>query len=97
MSNYSAMSPLTRRKKFIREWFPAQHCFAPEAPVNYKDAVHIEVDCRFSFVDRLRILICGRVVVKTVTITENTVGNSVTSSVAYPQPSPLPSNEGGGL
>jgi hypothetical protein len=86
MSNYSAMNPLTRRQKFIYRWFPSQHCFAPEAPVHYKDALHIEVDCRFSFIDRLRILVCGRVVVKTVTVTENTVGNSVTSSLAYPQP-----------
>lgn len=64
--------------------FPYQHCELPEAPANWPDVVHVTTIASLSFVDRLRVLASGQLRVDTRTVTENVVGDSRTSSVAFP-------------
>lgn len=56
----------------------------PEAPASYMDCLLIKTCIQFSWTDRIRILFTGKAQVDTKTVTENTIGNHVTSSTAYP-------------
>lgn len=80
----AAPLPQDLKSRFRRRFFGYKHCFAPDAPGHFKDALHTTVCCGFDWKDRFKILLSGKVVVKTVTVTENAVGDSVTSSLAFP-------------
>ena len=73
----------TWRERIRYRLFPHRHCFAPEAPATYKDCVSIRTVTVLSWADRLRIMLTGRVVTETRTVTEHEVGNSVTNAVTY--------------
>jgi len=64
--------------------FPSQHCFTPEAPPSYQDCIEVRSVTVLSWRDRLRVLLTGCVVTVTKTVTENTVGDTVTNAVCYP-------------
>ena len=40
MHCYSAPDPRTRFQKLRDRLFPSRHCFAPEAPSEFKDCIH---------------------------------------------------------
>ena len=64
--------------------FPILVCDLPEAPATWKDVLVCETTVILSWSDRIRALVCGRIHVETKTVTENTIGGCVTSSIAYP-------------
>lgn len=64
--------------------FPYPHCELPEAPAIFKDILEVRVDVGFSAVDRLRVLLTGKVRVRARVVCENKVGRSISSSVAFP-------------
>lgn len=74
------------RDKLRWRLFPAQHCDVPVAPPSYKDCLSCRITVTLSFSARIRLLFSGRLMVDSKTVTENTIGASVTSSVAYPMP-----------
>lgn len=81
------IQPVTWRDRLRWKFFPGDHCDLPNgAPVTHKDVLTIRTIVELSFVDRLRILCSGRLMCETKTVTENLIGASITSSVAYPLP-----------
>jgi hypothetical protein len=81
---YFVDTPWTWRERLRFKLFPSRHCSLPEAPVTYLDCVVSTTRAEFSFLDRLRILLTGKCVVQTKTVCQNVVGETRTSSVAYP-------------
>ena len=70
--------------RIIWRLYPSQHCELPAAPATHQDVLFTNVLVVLPFVDRLRVLISGKLAVRTKTVTENTVGNCVSSTVSYP-------------
>lgn len=81
-----APDPRTRWQKIIGRMFPGKHCFVPEDILHeeYHDCLHLTTVSDFSFWDRIRILITGRVTVRSKVITEGMIGKHVANSVAFP-------------
>ena len=52
--------------------------------MEHRDLFVCRTECRFSWTDRLRILLTGKVMVETRTATENVIGAHATKSIAYP-------------
>lgn len=73
--------PWTWRDKLRCKLFPPQHCELPEAPATHKDVLVCKVFSELSMIDRLRVLITGRIKVETRTVTENVIGDTKTNSV----------------
>lgn len=79
----------TWRDKLRCKLFPATPCYVPDAPDDppeFRDALICRVTVELSFIDRLRVLVSGRLSVETKTITENRIGRHQTASSAYPLP-----------
>jgi hypothetical protein len=83
-SSYAVETPWTWRERLRFKLFPTQHCDLPKAPAVYKDVVVVRTVVSLSALDRLRVLLSGRLTVETRTVTEHLVGGSLTASVAYP-------------
>lgn len=81
-----ASDPHPIRSWFRRKLFPCRHVFAPAAPGDWKDCITMHTVCELSLLDRLRVLLTGRLEVTTRTITENEVGRSVTAADSYVLP-----------
>jgi len=77
-------TPLSWRQRVRRRFFPRRFCETPDAPTSHKDCLFINTQVYFGWQDRLRILFSGWVRVETVTVTENTIGDNLTNSVAFP-------------
>lgn len=77
------VDPHPWRSWFCRTFFPSKHCFAPEAPSEFKDCVTVHSITKLGFIDRLRCLVTGVVIVTTRTVTENEVGRTVTASTCH--------------
>jgi hypothetical protein len=82
--NYYIDTPWTWRERIRFRAFPTRHCELPSAPTTFQDCVVVTTVASLSFVDRLRVLVSGKVTVQTKTVTEHIVGGTATSSVAYP-------------
>lgn len=80
----SYIDPRNSWEKFCDKIYPPKYCMLPEAPIAFKDVLVCRTGIAFSFVDRIRILLTGKVYVESRTVTEHTIGNCITSSVAYP-------------
>lgn len=76
----------TWRDRLRWKLFPRSMCDLPEVPPQTatKDCITIHTVAELSLGDRLRVLFSGRLEVTTRTVTEHEVGNSITSSVAFP-------------
>lgn len=81
---YFVDTPWTWRERLRFRLFPNRHCDLPEAPATYQDCLVVTTVVRLSAIDRVRVLASGKLTVQTRTVTENIVGNAITSSVAYP-------------
>ena len=87
MSNeqgYYVDIPWTWRDRLRFRLFPGRHCELPPAPATYRDCVVVKTVVSLSLLDRLRVLVAGNLTVETKTVTEHVVGDTATSSVAYP-------------
>ena len=83
MGCYSAPDPRTRLQKLRDRLFPDRHCFAPEAPSEFKDCIHGRAVTKLSWADRFRVLLTGVVVTTWRTVTENKVGQTVNSATCH--------------
>lgn len=68
-----------RRERLGWRLFPNAHCFSPDLEGG-RDGIVSRVRCELSFMDRLRLLISGRIEVWVKTTTENEVGRHATNS-----------------
>lgn len=84
--NGYASRPVTLKDKIRWKLYPANHCDLPEAPPKYKDVLVCHLTCHLSMVDRLRILVSGKLAAEIRTVTENEIGGHVTKSVVYALP-----------
>lgn len=62
--------------------FPVAAISEPEMP--HRDMFVCRTRVKFSWLDRLRIVMTGKAMVETRTVTENEIGAHKTASVAYP-------------
>lgn len=76
----------TWRDRLRWKLFPRTHCELPEVPpgTTTKDCITIHTKCGLSIADRIRVLVSGRLEVTTRTVTQNEVGQSITSSACFP-------------
>ncbi len=77
-------SQWTWRDRVRAKLFPSQYCELPNAPGEFKDCIVMKIGVGFSFVDRLRVLLSGKVNIEAKIVCENAVGTNIASSVAYP-------------
>lgn len=63
---------------------PAETLLLPEAPADWVDVLHFDAVTDFSFLDRLRILVSGRVHSKALIVCQNLVGNTKSVSISRP-------------
>lgn len=70
-------------KRLKHKLFPAKHCFAPDAPKEFKDCIHGHAVTKLDFADRIRVLLTGVVVSSWRTVTENEVGRSVSNVTCH--------------
>ncbi len=73
--------PWTWKDKLRCKLWPPQHCELPEAPATHKDVLVCRVTSELSMLDRLRVLVTGRIRVESRTVTENVIGDHKTKSV----------------
>jgi hypothetical protein len=66
--------------------FPPEHCPLPEAPPTHQDVIHMNCYGELSILDRLRILITGRVKVEAKIVCQNIVGDTVPLTKINPLP-----------
>lgn len=66
-----------------RRLFPARFCRPPTPDFELQDMLFSKTVCGLSLVDRLRIMVTGRLVVETRTATENVIGRHAVSSTSY--------------
>lgn len=78
---FSSSRPWTWRDKLRCKLFPPQHCDLPEAPALFQDVLVCRVTSELSMLDRLRVLITGRIRVESRTVTENMMGSHRTKSI----------------
>lgn len=81
--------PATLKQRLAWRFFPSEWVELPDRPpaaFKATDVVHLEMVTEFSFLDRLRILVSGRVKTSARMITENTVGGAETHAVTFPLP-----------
>lgn len=78
---YAFERPWTWKDKLRVKLFPPQHCDVPEAPAHFRDALVCRVVSELSWLDRLRVLVTGRIQVESKTITEHAIGCHKTQSV----------------
>lgn len=77
----------TWRERLRWKLFPTQWCQLPELTADGcipRDVLECTTTVHLDWLDRLRVLLRGKVVVKTRTVTEHQIGANVTTSVGYP-------------
>lgn len=80
--------PWTWKDKLRTRLFPSKYCEAPDSirSGEYMDVLVCKVTARLSMIDRLRVLISGRFVVESKTITQNIIGATLSHSEFYALP-----------
>lgn len=77
-------TPWTWRERLRFKLFPSQPCPLPEAPADWQDVLFVTTVVHLNMLDRLRVLVSGRVKVETRTVAQNLLGATATASVAFP-------------
>jgi hypothetical protein len=81
---YFVDRPWTWRDRLRARAFPVHLCPLPQ-PLNPEgDVLTVRTLCVLPWLERLRVLASGRLIVETRTVTEHKVGNTDTATVAYP-------------
>lgn len=75
-----------RWRRILTKLWPGVHQPVGDLPAWAQDAIYVENRVALSFVDRLRVLLSGRVRVRSQTLTENKPGRVESTSVAHPLP-----------
>lgn len=78
-----AIDPHPWRSWLRRILFPAKYCERPETDFDSNDCVIVYSVTRLSFVDRIRCLLTGVVVVTSRTSTEHEIGRTATNSTCH--------------
>ncbi len=80
----------TLRERILWRLFPSQalpmHPTITGLPEWAQDAINLETTCHLDFADRLRVLITGKLVVKSRTYTAIAPGRVESSAIGYPAP-----------
>jgi hypothetical protein len=84
ISEMSDLVPFWQR--VFLKLYPSRYCDLPTAPKEYRDVLVFNSVTRFGFLDRLRILVTGRVQTRAKIVTQNTIGYTVSDAVCYPIP-----------
>lgn len=66
-----------------RSLFPGKYCDRPEVDFDSRDCIVVQSVTRLGFVDRIRCLLTGVVIVTSKTKTEHEVGRTVTNSTCH--------------
>lgn len=69
----------THRERIGWRFFPSRHCDIPDKP-GMRDCVVTRTTTDLSFLDRVRVLISGRIEVQSKTATENVIGDHATNA-----------------
>lgn len=83
--NYCQEYIPTRLEKLGWRLFPSNHCDIPDK-IGMHDCVVTITRSELSFMDRLRVLVSGRIEVQSKTATENLVGSHATNAVLIVRP-----------
>lgn len=82
-----------RRERIGWRLFPSRHCDMPDLPklktggqTATRDCLVAHTKVELSFLDRLRVLVSGRIEVVAKTVTENVIGENVTVAVFNVRP-----------
>lgn len=88
MSNYnvSTPSPLTLAQRLGARLFPRKHQDIKDLPPWAKEAIYCDAVITLSFVDRLRVLVSGRLRCRTRTITQKKPGRVDSDGFSHPLP-----------
>lgn len=83
--NHAVMYTPTWRERLGYKLFPGKYCHLPdlEDGSGGKDCLVVTTWIEFDFIDRLRVLITGRVSVETRTTTANVIGENKTNHAVY--------------
>lgn len=73
----------TRRERFMFWLWPKNYKALPKAPRSHKDVLTVRTVCVLGFIDRLRILVSGRLFVESRTVCENEVGQMATAVTMF--------------
>lgn len=84
-NHYMPVAP-TWKDNLRWKLFPSRHCDLPEAPATYKDVLMCRTWVTLGWIDRLRMVLTGHLLVETRSVTEHKVGNSITRSACYVLP-----------
>lgn len=84
-SNFCISYTPTFLEKVGWKLFPAKHCDMPEPHhhLMMRDGLVCRTEVQLSILDRLRVLVSGRVRVETKTTTENQIGWNATNAVGF--------------
>lgn len=80
MNNQTLEYCATRREQIGWRLFPRRWIDLPELPA-MRDCIVTTTTAELSFIDRLRVLVSGRIEVQAKTATENVVGATATGAV----------------
>lgn len=76
----------TWRDRLRMKLYPPDYAITPDAPPAHKDVLISHCFGEISMLDRIRILISGRVKVESRTVTENIIGACVSNTKIYALP-----------
>lgn len=79
-----APTPLTLWQRFKARLFPPVELETPKAPADWKDVIHLNAVTSFSLLDRVRILVSGRVHTQAIIVCQNEVGETKVVSGSRP-------------
>lgn len=79
-----ADSPWTWRDRLRFRLMPTRPCRLPEAPATFKDVIESRTVVGLDWLDRLRVLVTGHLMLHQRIVCENEVGATTPASVAYP-------------
>lgn len=72
--------PLPLRAKIGHKLFPQKYVDLPKAPATWPDVLHSDTTIVIDWKDRIRILLTGRAVLRSKTITQNIIGDHIQGS-----------------
>lgn len=78
---------LTRLERFADRLFPTFFIELPQPkPAGVNDVINLDLKKELTLVERLRILVCGRLRVTAMILTQHKVGQRLASGVVYAEP-----------
>lgn len=88
-TSFAAIDPATKTQKIARRLFPSKFVDVPEPDgkiKGYGEVIVCKVIAELSFMDRIRVMLSGRVAVDLKIACEYAVGETKTNAESYPLP-----------